>query len=107
MGKLKENFYNANHAFNYLWDYIIDLNKSGTTICLTTHYLEEAEKLCDYITIIDKGQIIKSDTKKNLMSLFGNKSVSFMLDNKITVPNELKKYNIIILILIFNLEFIY
>ena len=76
-----------------LWDYIIDLNKSGTTICLTTHYLEEAEKLCDYITIIDKGQIIKSDTKKNLMNLFGNKTVSFMLDKKIAIPNDLKKYN--------------
>ena len=39
-----------------LWNYIKDLSKKGTTICLTTHYLEEAENLCDHITIINKGK---------------------------------------------------
>ena len=40
-----------------LWKYIKELNKNGKTICLTTHYLEEAEYLCDYITIINNGKL--------------------------------------------------
>ena len=47
-----------------LWSYVRELNKKGTTICLTTHYIEEAENLCDYITIINEGKVLKSDTKK-------------------------------------------
>ena len=50
-----------------LWNYIKKINKLGTTICLTTHYLEEAEELCDRITIINNGQVIKDDTKSNLL----------------------------------------
>ena len=42
-----------------LWDFLIDINKAGTTIILTTHYLEEAENLCRNIAIIDEGQIIE------------------------------------------------
>ena len=60
-----------------LWNYIKDLNKKGTTICLTTHYLEEAENLCDHITIINKGKILKSDTKKNILNLIGKKNCAF------------------------------
>ena len=44
---------------NNLWIYIKKLNDKGKTICLTTHYLEEAENLCDFITIINKGKILK------------------------------------------------
>ncbi len=77
-----------------LWDYVKELNKNGTTICLTTHYLEEAENLCDYITIINNGRILKSDTKKNLLNLIGRKTVSFILDSlDINIPNELNKFN--------------
>ena len=50
-----------------LWEYIRELNKSGTTILLTTHYLEEAEALCGRIAIIHHGKIIKLDTKENLL----------------------------------------
>ena len=50
-----------------LWNYIKKINKLGTTICLTTHYLEEAEELCDRITIINNGKVIKDDTKNNLL----------------------------------------
>ena len=78
---------------NNLWNYIKELNKKGATICLTTHYLEEAEKLCDYIIIINKGKIIKNDTKKNLLNLIGTKTVSFFLDQKYIIPESLKKYN--------------
>ena len=41
-----------------LWDYLKELNKAGKTILLTTHYIEEAEKLCDEIAIINNGKII-------------------------------------------------
>tara|TARA_B100000965_G_C19597528_1_gene760948 strand:- start:2827 stop:3762 length:936 start_codon:yes stop_codon:yes gene_type:complete len=76
-----------------LWKYIKNLNQKGKTICLTTHYLEEAEILCDYITIIDKGKILASNTKKNLLNLIGKKTVSFMLNSKIKLPQELERYN--------------
>ena len=76
-----------------LWNYIKELNKNGTTVCLTTHYLEEAEKLCDFITIIDKGKILKNDTKENLLNLIGKKTVSFILDKNINIPKELKNFN--------------
>ena len=80
-----------------LWDYVKELNKNGTTICLTTHYLEEAENLCDYITIINNGKVLKSDTKQNLLDLIGKKTVSFILDtSNIIIPNKLKKFNPVI-----------
>ena len=47
-----------------LWKYVGELKKMGKTICLTTHYLEEAEKMCDLITIINKGIKVIEDSKK-------------------------------------------
>ena len=47
-----------------LWESIRKLNKSGVTIILTTHYLKEAEILCDQIAVINKGRVIACDTKK-------------------------------------------
>ena len=76
-----------------LWEYIKKLNSKGTTICLTTHYLEEAENLCDFITIINKGKILASDTKQNLLNLIGKKTVSFILSDKIEIPKELNKFD--------------
>jgi len=77
-----------------LWNYIKELNNNGTTICLTTHYLEEAENLCNYITIINKGKILKSDTKENLLNLIGKKTVSFILDKKVVeIPSSLRVFN--------------
>ena len=78
---------------NNLWKYIRELNKLGTTICLTTHYLEEAENLCDEITIINNGKIIKSDSKINLLNLIGTKTASFILDKEYNIPNSLNKFN--------------
>ena len=78
---------------NSLWKYIQRLNSEGTTICLTTHYLEEAENLCDERTIINDGRIIKNDTKNNLLNLISKKTVSFILDsNLIKIPDDIKKY---------------
>ena len=80
-----------------LWNYIKELTNNGTTVCLTTHYLEEAESLCDYITIINDGKILKSDTKNNLLNLIGKKTVSFILDtNNIKIPDLLKRFNPVI-----------
>jgi len=76
-----------------LWNYIKKINKLGTTICLTTHYLEEAEELCDKITIINNGKVIKDDTKSNLLQIISNKTVLFQINSEIFLPNELKNYN--------------
>jgi ABC-2 type transport system ATP-binding protein len=76
-----------------LWKYIKKINKLGTTICLTTHYLEEAEELCDRITIINNGKVIKDDTKSNLLKIISNKTVLFQINSEISLPSELNNYN--------------
>ena len=76
-----------------VWNYIKKINKEGTTICLTTHYLEEAENLCDFICIINNGRIIKDDKKQNLLNIISNKTVSFILSKNINLPNELRQFN--------------
>tara|TARA_Y100001970_G_C14250007_1_gene871120 strand:+ start:1582 stop:2517 length:936 start_codon:yes stop_codon:yes gene_type:complete len=76
-----------------LWDYIKDINNKGTTVCLTTHYLEEAEKLCENITILDKGQVIKDDTKVNLLNIISTKIVNFDLETIQELPDELFQFN--------------
>ena len=50
-----------------MWDYLSKLNGMGKTIILTTHYIEEAEKLCDRIGVINKGEIVALDSKDNLL----------------------------------------
>ena len=50
-----------------LWDYLKELNEAGKTILLTTHYIEEAEKLCDEIAIINNGEIIKQGETKSII----------------------------------------
>jgi ABC-2 type transport system ATP-binding protein len=56
-----------------LWAYVQELNRNGTTVLLTTHYLEEAEKLCDTIAIINHGKLIASDRKTKLMQSLDSK----------------------------------
>ena len=79
-----------------LWGYIKQINKLGTTICLTTHYLEEAEELCDKITIINKGRVIKDDTKNNLLRLISKKTVLFQTASIRSIPVELNNFNPVI-----------
>lgn len=74
----------------HLWEYVRQLNKAGTTVLLTTHYLEEAEELCDEIAIINHGRIIKRDRKDALMRGVDSKEVIFTLTHPITeVPADL------------------
>lgn len=58
-----------------LYDFLVKLHESGTTIILTTHYIEEAEKLCKRIVIIDGGKIIADEPKEELMDAFSRESV--------------------------------
>ncbi|MGB6230569.1 MAG: ABC transporter ATP-binding protein [Litorimonas sp.] len=51
-----------------LWDYVQELHRRGTTVILTTHYLEEAEELCDRIAIIHQGRIVANESKDSLLS---------------------------------------
>lgn len=60
---------------NQLWNYVRELNANGTTVLLTTHYLEEAEELCDEIAIINHGEVITRDKTKNLMRAFDQKQL--------------------------------
>lgn len=65
-----------------VWELIKMLKKEGKTIFLTTHYMEEAQALCDRISIIDRGKIIVSDTPKNLVRNYGGKSeIDFKCDS--------------------------
>ncbi|HZB81775.1 MAG TPA: ABC transporter ATP-binding protein [Rubrobacteraceae bacterium] len=54
-----------------LWEYIRELNRGGLTILLTTHYLEEAEELCEEIALINDGRIVAQDTSTSLKERFG------------------------------------
>jgi len=79
---------------HYLWNYLKELNKNGTTIFLTTHYIEEAEKLCDRVCILNKGKILEIDSKEQLLKRFSKSQITIELKNPIkTIPKEIKKYN--------------
>jgi ABC-2 type transport system ATP-binding protein len=69
---------------NQLWNYVKKLNAAGTTILLTTHYLEEAEELCDEIAIINHGQVIAHDRKENLMKLLSSKELIISATNEVS-----------------------
>ncbi len=58
-----------------LWEYMARINKEGTTILLTTHYIEEAEKLCDTISLINQGKIVKTGTVAKLKKSYKKKTL--------------------------------
>jgi len=64
-----------------LWNYILELKAKGTTIILTTHYLAEAEHLCDDIAFIDEGKVVLSDKKEHLLKTLGAKKMVIEFDN--------------------------
>lgn len=74
-----------------LWQYLIDLNKGGLTILLTTHYLEEVEQLCQRAAIIKKGEIITDDSVRNLVKLVESETYLVHVD-KIKALESLNLY---------------
>jgi ABC-2 type transport system ATP-binding protein len=74
-----------------LWEYVRKLNAAGTTVLLTTHYLEEAQELCDRIAIINHGELVVNDTTANLLRRIDNKRLTIMVDRDIgELPDNLR-----------------
>ena len=68
-----------------LWENIKNLNQEGATVILTTHYLEEAEKMCDRIGILNKGSLVALDTTKKLLEKIQIKKIFIKLSDKINI----------------------
>jgi len=71
-----------------LWKNVRLLNDLGVTIILTTHYLEEAEEMCDRIAILNKGNIVALDSTKNLLDKIQTKKVTFKTDKIIDIKDD-------------------
>ena len=79
-----------------LWDNIRSLRKLGVTIILTTHYLQEAEELCDRVGIIHKGNLIALDTTENMLNKIQTKTLKFEIDKRIILDDmDNKDFNIL------------
>ena len=79
-----------------LWENIRSLRKLGVTIILTTHYLQEAEELCDRVGIIHKGSLIALDTTENMLNKIQTKTIRFETDKKVVLNDTNNKdYNIL------------
>ena len=80
-----------------LWQNLRSLNNQGVTIILTTHYLEEAEKMCDRIGILNRGELVALDTTENLLDRIQTKIVHFTIDKKSNITdNALESLKIIL-----------
>ena len=71
-----------------LWKNVKSLNKEGVTIILTTHYLEEAEEMCDRIGILNKGSLVALDSTKNLLNRIQTKKVTIKTNQKIDIKDD-------------------
>ncbi len=79
-----------------LWENIRSLRKLGVTIILTTHYLQEAEELCDRVGIIHKGNLIALDTTENMLNKIQTKTLKFEINKRIVLDDMKNKgYNIL------------
>ena len=80
-----------------MWKVVKSLREIGVTIILTTHYIEEAEAIADRVGVINQGEIIIVEQKKELIKKMGRKVLSVELQEEIQdIPDSLKKYNLII-----------
>ena len=94
-----------------MWKVVKSLREIGVTIILTTHYIEEAEAIADRVGVINQGEIIIVEQKKELIKKMGRKVLSVELQEEIQdIPDSLKKYNLIMgnnkmsLVYTYNLE---
>jgi ABC-2 type transport system ATP-binding protein len=76
-----------------LWKFLSELNQQGTTIILTTHYLEEAEQLCKNVAIIDHGEIIENANMKSMINRLNVHTLILDLTSPIAEPPELNGYH--------------
>ena len=78
-----------------MWKIVENLRKTGVTIILTTHYIEEAEAIADRVGVINQGEIILVDETKELLKKMGHKKLTVDLQEKIKeIPSSLEKYNL-------------
>lgn len=74
-----------------IWEYVKKLNEQGVTIFMTTHYMDEADKLCDRIAIIDFGKIVKVGTPNELKGMLGGDIITVYTNDSETFLNQVKK----------------
>ena len=80
-----------------MWKVVEELRKTGVTIILTTHYIEEAEAIADRVAVINQGEIIVVDDTKQLLKKMGHKKLTVDLQDEILeIPNSLEKYNLVL-----------
>ena len=80
-----------------MWKVVDILRKTGVTIILTTHYIEEAETIADRVAVINQGEIIVVENKNDLLKRMGEKTLLIELQDKITqIPDQLSKYELVI-----------
>ena len=78
-----------------MWKVVEDLRKTGVTIILTTHYIEEAEAIADRVAVINQGEIIVIDKTDELLKKMGHKKLTINLQNELNkVPASLEPYNL-------------
>ena len=78
-----------------MWQVVENLRKTGVTIILTTHYIEEAEAIADRVGVINQGEIVVVDETKELLKKMGHKKLTIDLQEKINqIPTTLQKYNL-------------
>ena len=78
-----------------MWKIVENLRKTGVTIILTTHYIEEAEAIADRVGVINQGEIIVVDDTKELLKKMGHKKLTVELQENINeIPSSLSKYNL-------------
>jgi ABC-2 type transport system ATP-binding protein len=78
-----------------MWELVRKLRADGTTIILTTHYIEEAEEMADRVGVISRGELIAVDDKSSLMAKMGRKTLDIVLADPLeTVPPELADWNL-------------
>jgi len=78
-----------------LWQHVKEMSKNGTTVLLTTHYLEEAEALCDTVGIINQGSLVACEPTLELLTRLDTKELIITLDDELDViPQKLKLFNV-------------